>query len=296
MIKAEHLRKQYGDLIAVDDISFELKPGETFGLLGPNGAGKTTTINMLVGVLPPDRGSVTIDGAADPTTAAVRLKIGHAPQALALYDELTAQENLQFFGRLYRLTGAGLTERVNAALELAGLTERRNDRVKTFSGGMMRRLNLACAIVHDPPILLLDEPTVGVDPQSRNLIFENIEKLRTQGHTIVYTTHYMEEAQRLCDRVAIIDHGRVLALDTVDRLIETHGGNSVIEAELERPPKDPSTLPGELDGLNLRIETDRPLETVARITENGLRFLKLRIHRADLEAVFLNLTGRRLRD
>ncbi len=296
MIRVEHLRKQYGDLVAVDDISFELERGETFGLLGPNGAGKTTTINMLVGVLAPDGGSITVDGVADPTAAPVRRKIGNAPQALALYEDLTAQENLLFFGRLYRLSRAQLTERVSYALELAGLTDRRNDLVKTFSGGMKRRLNLACAIVHDPPILLLDEPTVGVDPQSRNLIFENIEQLRKQGRTIVYTTHYMEEAQRLCDRVAIVDHGKLLALDTIDRLIEQHGGNSVIEAELERPPENPADLPGELDGTTLRIETDRPLEEVARLTENGLRFLKLHIHRADLEAVFLNLTGRRLRD
>jgi len=296
MIQVDHLHKKYGDVTAVEDISFTLQPGETFGLLGPNGAGKTTTINMLVGVLAPDGGKVSIDGEADPTRRSVRRKIGNAPQALALYDDLTAEENLAFFARLYGQSGRDLADRVDRSLELAGLDERRRDMVKTFSGGMKRRLNLACAVIHDPPILLLDEPTVGVDPQSRNLIFEKIEALKSRGRTIIYTTHYMEEAQRLCDRVAIIDRGKVLALDTVPRLIEQHGGHSVIEAELERLPKDLSTLPGRLEGSSLRIETDHPLEDVARLTKNGLQFLRLEIHRADLEAVFLNLTGRRLRD
>jgi ABC-2 type transport system ATP-binding protein len=296
MITADHLRKRYGNLVAVEDVSFELQPGETLGLLGPNGAGKTTTINMLAGVFPPDGGRVTIDGTADPTNASLRLRIGDAPQALALYEDLTAEENLLFFGRLYRLSGATLAERVASALELAGLTERRRHLVRTFSGGMKRRLNLVCALVHDPPILLLDEPTLGVDPQSRNLIFDSIEQLRKQGRTVVYTTHYMEEAQRLCDRVAIIDHGRILALDTVERLIEAHGGRSVVEGELERIPENADSLPGELDGTTLRLETDQPLRDVARLTESGLRFLQLQIHRADLEQAFLNLTGRRLRD
>jgi ABC-2 type transport system ATP-binding protein len=296
MIKVEHLHKRYGNLVAVDDVSFELKSGETFGLLGPNGAGKTTTINMLVGVLTPDGGAITVDNAGEPVHPDVRLRIGNAPQALALYDDLTAAENVTFFGRLYRLSGRHLADRVAVSLEIVGLTDRQNDLVKTFSGGMKRRLNLACAIVHDPPILLLDEPTVGVDPQSRNLIFERIESLKSEGRTIIYTTHYMEEAQRLCDRVAIIDHSRILAMDAVDGLIESHGGRSVIEAELDRVPDSPESLPGHLDGATLRIESDRPLEDVARLAREGVGFLKLQVHRADLETVFLNLTGRRLRD
>jgi ABC-2 type transport system ATP-binding protein len=296
MIRVENLRKSYGDLIAVDSISFDLPPGQTFGLLGPNGAGKTTAINMMVGVLKPDAGTITIDDESDPTRTGLRRKIGTAPQALALYEELTAQENLAFFGRLYKLSGRRLAERIDHALDLSGLTDRRHSLVKTYSGGMMRRLNLAIAILHDPPILLLDEPTVGVDPQSRNLIFEKIEALKSQGRTIVYTTHYMEEAQRLCDRVAIIDHGRILAMDTVDGLIEAHGGLSVIEAELDSAPEDPDRLPGTLDGTLLRIETRKPLEDLATLARNGLSFLRLHVHRADLETVFLNLTGRRLRD
>ncbi len=296
MITASHLHKRFGALTAVDDISFDIRRGETFGLLGPNGAGKTTTISMLAGILAPDQGSVRIDGSQNPMQAQTRLKIGNAPQALALYEDLSASENLFFFGRLYRLSGARLSERVAWALDLAGLTERRRDAVRTFSGGMKRRLNLACAVIHNPPLLLLDEPTVGVDPQSRNLLFERIESLKRDGCTILYTTHYMEEAQRLCDRVAIVDHGRLLALDTVDNLIARHGGKSVIEAELERLPDRPADLPGDLRDHRLRVETDCPLQDVAKLADSGLRFLTLHVHRADLETVFLNLTGRRLRD
>lgn len=296
MIRAENLRKRYGALTAVDGISFEIHAGETFGLLGPNGAGKTTTINLLVGSLTPDGGAVFINGQADPTNPAVRRQIGYAPQALALYDALTADENLAFFGRLYGLGSRQIRDRVNYVLDLVGLAERRGDRAVTFSGGMKRRLNLACALVPDPPVLLLDEPTVGVDPQSRNLIFDKIELLRREGRTIVYTTHYMEEAQRLCDRVAIMDHGRILALDTVERLIEQHGGKSVIEAELDAIPGDLPGVNAVIEGDQLRLETDRPLEDLARLTGLGIRLHTLRLDRADLETVFLNLTGRRLRD
>ncbi|MCK4461808.1 MAG: ABC transporter ATP-binding protein, partial [candidate division Zixibacteria bacterium] len=236
------------------------------------------------------------NGASDPTRSNVRRSLGIAPQALALYEELTGEENIAFFGRLYGLSGRKLRERVNWSLELVGLSERRRHRVKTYSGGMQRRLNLACGMVHDPQVLLLDEPTVGIDPQSRNLIFDKVEQLKSEGRTVLYTTHYMEEAERLCDRVAIIDLGRILAVDTVDNLIAEHGGVSVIEAELAAPPKDPSSLPGTLEGTSLRIETDNPMATVAELTSTGHRLVTMRIDRADLEAVFLNLTGRRLRD
>jgi ABC-2 type transport system ATP-binding protein len=296
MIRVTDLHRSYGEIVAVDGVSFEIAQGEMFGLLGPNGAGKTTTIHLLIGALQPDSGAVEIDGTADPTRAEVRRRIGFAPQALAIYEELTAEENLAFHGRLYGLSGARLRARLEWALGFAELTERRAGRVKTYSGGMKRRLNLACALIHEPPVLLLDEPTVGVDPQSRNHIFEGIERLRGEGLTVLYTTHYMEEAQRLCDRVAIMDHGKILDIGTADELIARHGGLSVVEAELERLPDDPSTLPGHLEGTSLRIETERPLEDVARLSGAGAKILTLNIHHPDLETVFLALTGRRLRD
>ena len=296
MIKIHRLRKRFGDLVAVDDVSFEIQKGETLGLLGPNGAGKTTTILMLVGAIHPDGGEVHVDGAADPTRPEVRRRLGVAPQALSLYYELTGEENLRFFGSLYGLGGDALRQRVEWGLAFAGLTDRRHDRVGGYSGGMQRRLNLACALVHDPPILVLDEPTVGVDPQSRNHLFESIATLKRGGLTLLYTTHYMEEAERLCDRVAIMDHGRILALDTVDNLIRQHAGRSVVTAELASPPPAGASLPGTLDGLSLRVESDHPLEDVARIGQAGVRFSTLRVDRPDLETVFLTLTGRRLRD
>jgi ABC-2 type transport system ATP-binding protein len=241
MIHVEQLRKSYGSLVAVADISFEVPRGETFGLLGPNGAGKTTAILMMAGALRPDSGCVALNGESDPTRPPVRRQLGLAPQALALYGELTGGENLTFFGRLYGLRGTALSQRVSWALDFVGLTERQGDRAATYSGGMQRRLNLAIAMMHDPPVLFLDEPTAGVDPQSRNALFDNIEQLAALGRTILYTTHYMEEAERLCDRVAIMDHGRILDMNSVEELTRKH---------------------------------DCP----------------------DLEAVFLKLTGRRLRD
>lgn len=296
MIKAECLHKRFGDIQAVDGVSFEIPPGHVYGLLGPNGAGKTTTINMLVGVLKPDSGTVTIDGENDPMQPKLRFRIGNAPQSLALYDELTAEENLLFFGRLYGLAGRRLKNRVKWCLDLAGLQERKNSRVRTFSGGMKRRLNLSCALVHEPPILLLDEPTVGVDPQSRNLIFEKIDTFRREGLTVVYTTHYMEEAQRLCDTVAIMDNGKILASGTVDYLISKHGGKAVIQAELEALPDPSVMMPGKLEGMLLRFNTARPLEDIAALNSQGVAFRSLRVDRPDLESVFLNLTGRSLRD
>lgn len=296
MIRATQLRKVYDKLVAVEDLTLELVAGETFGLLGPNGAGKTTTIHMLVGALRPDTGTVTIQGEADPTRPTVRRLLGIAPQKEALYEEMTGAENLAFFGRLYGLRGRHLRDRINWALEFAELSDRRRHRVKTYSGGMKRRLNLACALVHDPPVVLLDEPTAGVDPQSRNHLLVNIEALARQGRTILYTTHYMEEAARLCQRVAIMDHGRILALDTVEGLVRCHGGQAQVEAELMEPPPKDITLPGPLSDRTLRFVTDRPFEEAARLQEAGLRFATFRVERPNLETVFLNLTGRSLRD
>jgi ABC-2 type transport system ATP-binding protein len=216
MLHVKSLRKTFGSLVAVDDVTFAVEPGELVGLLGPNGAGKTTTVSMIAGLVSADRGDVLIaghrlDGDIDPS----KRRIGLVPQDLALYDELTARANLRFFGALYGMAGPPLTNSITAALELVGLTDRTNDRVKTFSGGMKRRLNLAAGLLHDPDILLLDEPTVGVDPQSRNAIFENLELLKAKGKALLYTTHYMEEAERLADRIVVMDHGKVVANDTL---------------------------------------------------------------------------------
>jgi ABC-2 type transport system ATP-binding protein len=295
MIRAHDLRKAYAKIQAVDGVSLELVAGETFGLLGPNGAGKTTTIHMLIGALRPDYGEVSINGSTDPTRADVRRQIGVAPQVEALYDELSAAENLSFFGKLYGLAGVRLKERVSWCVDLAGLTARAGDRVKKYSGGMKRRLNLACALVHDPPVLLLDEPTAGVDPQSRNHLLDSIEEFARAGRTILYTTHYMEEAERLCDRVAIMDQGKILALDTVNELLRKHGGPSMLEAELARIP-DGVSLPAPLEGSMLRFASDQPFEEANRLRNAGVEFVRFHVDRPSLESVFLNLTGRRLRD
>ena len=295
-IRVRDLVKRYGDLVAVDGVSFEVAAGETFGLLGPNGAGKSTTIGMIVGSLRPDAGAVTVDGAADPTRPAIRRKIGVAPQSLALYAEMTAEENLAFFGRLYGLSGDRLARRVEWALAFAGLADRRRDRVSGYSGGMQRRLNLVCGLLHEPPVILLDEPTVGVDPQSRNVIFESIEALKREGRTILYTTHYMEEAQRLCDRVAILDHGKVLALDTVDELLRRHGGAPTVAVDFAARVPGMESLGGEWSGSRWRVRTERPVEALQQALGSGGVFEHVAIERANLEAVFLNLTGRSLRD
>ncbi len=303
MIKADNLKKRYGETIALDDVSFEVQKGETFGLLGPNGAGKTTTIKLLCGLLKPDSGMVTLDGKTDPTLVEVRLSLGMVPQTLAIYEELSAEENLCLFGRIYGLGGRRLKERVKDCLEIAGLAQRSKERISKYSGGMKRRLNMVCSLLHEPPLLLLDEPTVGVDPQSRNLIFDTIEAMKKRGRTIIYTTHYMEEAQRLCDRVAILDQGRILDMDSVGNLIVKHGGPSHIEAEVEEKLSDPDKLRSFIEDKNvqfeetkIRFKTDRPMESLAMLNRSGVRFSSLKVETANLEDVFLNLTGRRLRD
>jgi linearmycin/streptolysin S transport system ATP-binding protein len=281
MLTLSDIRKSFGTTVALDGLSLDIPPGEVFGLLGPNGAGKTTTINIAVGLTIQDSGTVTLGQHGQPTDPSARKRVGVAPQSLAIYDELTGFENLSFFAQIHGLDVAKRSQRTKWALDFVNLMDRSNDRVKTYSGGMKRRLNLAIALIHDPPLLLLDEPTVGVDPQSRNAIFDNIEALKRDGKTIVYTTHYMEEAQRLCDRVAIIDQGQVLALDTVDGLINKHGGTSVLHAMR--------------NGETIRVDTDDPISELLRLNQQG-RLSHVSIDQPDLEAVFLNLTGRRLRD
>jgi ABC-2 type transport system ATP-binding protein len=235
MLTITHLRKTFGSTVAVDDVSFGVEKGQLVGLLGPNGAGKTTTVSMIAGLLTPDRGDVLIGGARlSGDTDPKKRKIGIVPQDLALYDELSARRNLRFFGALYGLSGAALEAAIASTLELVGLADRIDDLVKAYSGGMKRRLNLAAGLLHDPDILLLDEPTVGVDPQSRNAIFENLELLKRRGKALLYTTHYMEEVERLADRIVVVDHGKVIADDTLDglqsRVAVVGGGKATLES------------------------------------------------------------------
>ena len=219
MLEAAGLRKTYGSLVAVDDVSLTLRGGELLGLVGPNGAGKTTTLAMIAGLVAPDAGTVAIDGRPHRgETDPGKRRFALVPQDLALYDELSARDNLRFFGALYDLAGKTLATAIARSLETVALADRAGDKVMEFSGGMKRRLNLAAGLLHDPDILLLDEPTVGVDPQSRNAIFANLEELKARGKAILYTTHYMEEVERLADRVVVIDHGRVIAENTLQGL------------------------------------------------------------------------------
>ena len=272
MLAATDLWKSYGDKTAVAGVSFEANAGEILGLLGPNGAGKSTTVSMLCGLLAPDRGKVTIAGeAVGPDAHAAKRRIGLVPQEIALFEDLPATANLELFGALYGVAAEALRERAREALALVGLADRARDKPASFSGGMKRRLNLACALVHDPDVLLLDEPTVGVDPQSRNAIFDNLESLRTRGKALVYTTHYMEEAERLCDRIAIVDHGKVIASGTREALRARGTGSSRRRLEIE----------GSIDDSLLALLASRG------VTVKG---------GASLEDVFLELTGRALRD
>jgi ABC-2 type transport system ATP-binding protein len=241
LVRVNGLRKTYESLLAVDDVSFEIRRGEIFGLLGPNGAGKTTTISILAGILSPSAGTIQLAEREFRRTPEMKRLLGVVPQELAIYPKLTGRENLEFFGALYGLSGALLNARVDQMLTLVGLADRGGSRADTYSGGMKRRLNLAVGLMHNPQLLLLDEPTVGVDPQSRNHIFEGVRELNRQGLTILYTSHYMEEVQALCDRVGIMDRGRLIACDTVPNLIAGQG-KAIIELGLDVPAPSPDLM------------------------------------------------------
>jgi ABC-2 type transport system ATP-binding protein len=281
MIEINNIRKSYGELVAVDDLSLSINDGEIFGLLGPNGAGKSTTISISCGLLNPDTGSVKINGL-DPTSLASRKKLGLVPQSIALYEELTAMDNLSFFAQLYALDKNTQKQRIDWVLEFVGLSDRKKDLVKEYSGGMKRRLNLAASLLQDPDTIFMDEPTTGVDPQSRNRLFDSILGLKKLGKTIIYTTHYMEEAEKLCDRVGIIDAGKLLALDTVDNLINQHGGGSIIKL---------SSANGEKEFVS-----QDPAKDLLQELKHLDNINQLKLTKPDLETVFLNLTGRQLRD
>jgi ABC-2 type transport system ATP-binding protein len=309
MLDAQGLHKAYAGRDVVSDVSLQLAPGRIVGLLGPNGAGKSTTVAMLCGLLSPDRGRVTIAGGTDPATPQGKRRIGLVPQELALFDDLPAARSLALFGALYGLAGRRLDERVAQALATVGLADRARDKPSTFSGGMKRRLNIACALVHDPDILLLDEPTVGVDPQSRNAIFDNLLALRAAGKTLLYTTHYMEEAQRLCDRIVVMDHGRVIADDTLAGLLRRLPAAQVLQVDTDagiatsQLAADTGTGPVTQQGSRLAVVVDDKADIGAQasavLTWLGARGHPVRhlaTERATLEDVFLALTGRQLRD
>ena len=295
MIRIRGLRKTFGERAAIDGLDLDVAPGEVFALLGPNGAGKSTTVSCATGVLAPSSGTIELFEAQDPSDPVTRCRIGVAPQALALHDELRGRDNVRYFGRLQGLSGAELKRAADAALDAVGLLDRADDRTGGYSGGMKRRLNLACALVHDPELLFLDEPTAGVDPQSRNLLFEVVQRLHEQGRTVVYTTHAMEEAERLCDRIAIIDHGRCLAVGTLDELIGAHGGPSFVEIELEDPATRTADLPEPNDDGVIAVAARSPAAELTRLATN-FQLKAAQVRRPNLEHVFLELTGRELRD
>jgi ABC-2 type transport system ATP-binding protein len=305
---AQDLKKSYGDVQAVKGISLQVARGEIFGLLGPNGAGKTTTISMLTGLFPPSSGSVTVDGLdLQKETHAVKTKLGLVPQELALYPTLSARQNLNFFGRIYGLRGRDLRARVDEVLEMVGLTERADAAVETYSGGMKRRVNIAAGLLHKPEILFLDEPTVGVDPQSRNAIFESVEARNRAGMTILYTTHYMEEAQRLCHRVAIVDEGKIIALDTPTALIRSLGGGILVvglgdgqaETVVDKVAELSAVKAATYTAGELKVETHRFQEALMGVLDITNRLdvtiTSLDMLEPNLETVFLHLTGKKLR-
>jgi ABC-2 type transport system ATP-binding protein len=310
MLSVRGLRKSFGARRAVDGVGFTITASEIYGLLGPNGAGKTTTISMIAGILTRDAGQITIDGIDIDAGSPARALIGIVPQAIALYLDLTGRENLDFWGRMYDLNGAALHHAIENALEAVGLTQRADEIVSTYSGGMQRRLNLACGVLHQPKLLILDEPTVGVDPQSRSAIFDLIERMRDQGAAILYTTHYMEEAERLCARIGIIDGGRLIAEGTRAQLVASLAQDTRIEIgfgagdSLERAAR----IVGSVEGVHMASAQDNRLPIVADHGANRLPALlstllnagmiadNVRVVEPNLEDVFLKMTGRGLRD
>ncbi len=311
ILRLENLVKKYDDFAAVKGISFEIQEGEIFSLLGPNGAGKTTTISMLSTLYEPTSGNAWIGGHSVIQEAmAVRRMIGVVPQDLALYEDLTARENLSFWGQMYGLSGAALKQRIDEVLAQIGLSDKANQRVKTYSGGMKRRVNIGVGLLHRPRLLFMDEPTVGIDPQSRRSILDTVKDLNRGGMTVLYTTHYMEEAQELSDRVGIIDHGDLIALGTQEELtrqvgqsdtLVLHFGDDQNPAALVDAVRSlPNVEHAELDGEMVRLITSSAEAVLAGVvgkaTELGLKIRSIEIQEPNLEAVFLHLTGRALRD
>ena len=303
VLDIQHLRKTYGKKTALVDISFSVKAGTCFGLLGPNGAGKSTTMKILTGIVEPDTGTVFVKGIdAKKNPRVVKQKIGYVPQSITLYEDLSAYDNLMFFGQMYGVKGTTLQERITKVLKQTGLLDRAKDKVKEYSGGMKRRINIAAALLHNPQILILDEPTVGIDPQSRNHIFDMIQALKEEGVTIVYSTHYMEEVETLCDEIAIIDHGQIITQGNLKEL-KSEYSTKVIYIETSQIEKldhllHISKITKKNDGWI--IESENPVTLLQEIlkasVEQGFDILALEMVQPTLESVFLSLTGTNLRD
>ncbi|MGN9836984.1 ATP-binding cassette domain-containing protein [Nonomuraea sp. H19] len=308
-LECEGLVKRYGSLLAVDGVKFAVAEGEAYGLLGPNGSGKSTTIGMVVGVLAPDSGTVRVHGheMARRPLRAKRL-IGYVPQEVALYPDLTGRENLRYFGSLFGLRGQRLRERVAEVLDVVGLADRADQRLDTYSGGMQRRINIAAGLVHEPKVLLLDEPTVGVDPQSRNAILESVERLVAGGMTVLYTSHYMEEVERVCDRVGIIDQGRIIAEGTPAELMAALAPGGRAEVEVEGDVRVAAAAVAALPGVAVTVAEHRSrllvtweegadrLPDVLQALDGVAAVVRTEVVRPSLEEVFLHLTGTSLRD
>ena len=309
MLACEGLRKSFGERLAVDGVGFTIAEGETYGLLGPNGAGKTTTISMVCGLLSRDGGRVTLKGRElDTGTVEVKAAIGFVPQEIAIYPDLTANENLRFFGRLYGLARDELERRMTRILETIGLADRADERTDGFSGGMQRRLNIGLGLLNDPALLVLDEPTVGVDPQSRNAILDSVEALASEGMAVLYTTHYMEEAERLCDRVGILDEGKLRAEGTQRQLIGLVGEHDRLRIEARGDLLSACAATLQIPGVAEAVPRDGGIELIAldvrasladivrAIDTTGTGITSMEVQEPNLEAVFLHLTGKALRD
>ncbi len=309
VLECRDVRRRFGEIQAVDGVSFHVEPGETYGLLGPNGAGKTTTISMIAGLLAPDGGEVIV-GGQPMTTRSIKLRerIGYVPQDLAIYPDLSGRENLVFFARLYGMSSSDAKNRANEVLETIGLSDRARDQTKKYSGGMKRRLNIGIGLLNRPKLLILDEPTVGVDPQSRNAILESVEQLSTAGMAVLYTTHYMEVAERLCDRVGIIDHGKLIAEGTRHELVGLVGERDRVTlsatGEVSKALQALRALPwvhsadARAEGVQLMVDDARTRlpAILQEVAGAGVAIKSVEVAEPDLEAVFLHLTGRALRD
>lgn len=308
MIKIDKISKSFGDLTALNNVSLRIKPGEIFGLLGPNGAGKSTTINIVSTILEPDQGEIVFDGKRlSENKEYCKAQIGIVPQEISLYDDLSAVDNLQFWGELYNLPSKVLKEEIDKVLDLVGLYDRRKDLIKTYSGGMKRRINIAASILHKPKILLMDEPTVGIDPQSRNRIFEVVKQLNENGMTIIYTTHYMEEAEKLCDKIAIIDLGKIVAEGSLQELKEYGNAFDLLNIKTSETTKSYASDISFQNISNIQFEDHQITiqcknigeelpKIVSELNSKNINITGIESKTSSLETVFLNLTGKHLRD